>query len=56
MTDQEKKPVRGQGKEDVRFRAVVKRLLDTPPMHKRSKPAPSKADARSRRAKRGKDE
>jgi hypothetical protein len=39
MTDQEKKPVRGQSKDDAQFRAVVKRLLDTPPMHKTAKPA-----------------
>jgi len=34
--DQEKQ---GQTKQDAQFRAVVKRLLDTPPMHKKGKPA-----------------
>jgi hypothetical protein len=29
-----------------RFRAVVKRLLDTPPMHKAAKPKPKRKKAR----------
>jgi len=36
MADEEKKVDRGSGT-DAQFRAVVKRLLDTPPMHKTAK-------------------
>jgi hypothetical protein len=51
MIDQKNKPSQDQKPDEAQFRAVVKRLLDTPPpMHKTGKrPATKRAPGRSKR-------
>lgn len=44
MTDQKNEPTQDQKPNDAQFRAVVKRLLDTPPQHKASKASPKVAE------------
>ncbi len=39
MTTKGKTESQAPAESDAKFRAVVKRLLDTPPMHKTAKPA-----------------
>lgn len=53
MVENDQKPERDAPRDDRKFRAVVKRLLDTPPMHKTKdtekspKRVPSKKEARA---------
>lgn len=49
MATHDKPQVATQTQTDTEFKAVVKRLLDTPPKHKTGRPKPRKVQAATRK-------